>query len=107
MRRSILSACALPSAAQVHRLLLPPSAPRRVALASCQSAAVRDRAQVVRHRIPAGAEPRQRAACGGLYAMIPGVEQKLRVLAARIGAARRVTVMTGAGVSAASGVPTF
>ena len=39
--------------------------------------------------------------------MIPGVEQKLRVLAARIGAARRVTVMTGAGVSAASGVPTF
>jgi NAD-dependent deacetylase len=35
------------------------------------------------------------------------VEQQLRVLAERLRAARRVTVMTGAGVSAASGVPTF
>ena len=31
----------------------------------------------------------------------------MRDLAARIGAASRLTVMTGAGVSAASGVPTF
>jgi NAD-dependent deacetylase len=35
------------------------------------------------------------------------VEQALQTLAARIRAARRATVMTGAGVSAASGVPTF
>jgi NAD-dependent deacetylase len=35
------------------------------------------------------------------------VEQQLRELAARLRDARRVTVMTGAGVSAASGVPTF
>jgi NAD-dependent deacetylase len=39
--------------------------------------------------------------------MIAGVEAQLRALAARIRDARRVTVMTGAGVSAASGVPTF
>jgi NAD-dependent deacetylase len=39
--------------------------------------------------------------------MICGVEQQLRDLAERIGTALRVTVMTGAGVSAASGVPTF
>ena len=39
--------------------------------------------------------------------MIFDVEQRLRALAARLRAARRVTVMTGAGVSAASGVPTF
>ncbi len=39
--------------------------------------------------------------------MIRAVEQKLPGLAARLRAARRVTVMTGAGVSAASGVPTF
>ncbi|PYR72670.1 MAG: NAD-dependent deacylase [Acidobacteria bacterium] len=35
------------------------------------------------------------------------MEQRLHELAARIRDARRVTVMTGAGVSAASGVPTF
>jgi NAD-dependent SIR2 family protein deacetylase len=35
------------------------------------------------------------------------VEQQLRELAARLRDARRVTVMTGAGVSAASGVPTL
>jgi len=35
------------------------------------------------------------------------MEQQLRVLASRVRAARSVTVMTGAGVSAASGVPTF
>jgi len=35
------------------------------------------------------------------------VETELRALAARIAAASRLTVMTGAGVSAASGVPTF
>ena len=39
--------------------------------------------------------------------MIFGVEQQLRDLAARIRAAQRITVMTGAGISAASGVPTF
>jgi NAD-dependent deacetylase len=39
--------------------------------------------------------------------MICGVEQQLRDLAERIGPALRVTVMTGAGVSAASGIPTF
>jgi NAD-dependent deacetylase len=39
--------------------------------------------------------------------MILRVEQALRELASRIRGARRVTVMTGAGVSAASGVPTF
>lgn len=39
--------------------------------------------------------------------MICGVEQQLRALAERIGPALRVTVMTGAGVSAASGIPTF
>ena len=39
--------------------------------------------------------------------MISVVEAALRALAARIRDARRVTVMTGAGVSAASGVPTF
>ena len=39
--------------------------------------------------------------------MISGVEQQLRALAERIGPALRVTVMTGAGVSAASGIPTF
>ena len=39
--------------------------------------------------------------------MIFGVEQGLAALAARLRTARRVTVMTGAGVSAASGVPTF
>ena len=39
--------------------------------------------------------------------MMCGVEQQLRALAERIGPALRVTVMTGAGVSAASGVPTF
>jgi NAD-dependent deacetylase len=39
--------------------------------------------------------------------MIFGVEQRLPALAARIRAARHVTVMTGAGISAASGVPTF
>jgi NAD-dependent deacetylase len=39
--------------------------------------------------------------------MIRSVEQRLRDLAARLRGARRVTVMTGAGVSAASGVPTF
>jgi len=39
--------------------------------------------------------------------MIFDVEQGLPALAARLRAARRVTVMTGAGVSAASGVPTF
>jgi NAD-dependent deacetylase len=39
--------------------------------------------------------------------MICGVEQQLRALAARIGASLRVTVLTGAGVSAASGIPTF
>jgi len=42
-----------------------------------------------------------------LYAIILRVEQRLHELAARIRDARRVTVMTGAGVSAASGVPTF
>lgn len=35
------------------------------------------------------------------------MEQQLRALASRVRAARAVTVMTGAGVSAASGVPTF
>ena len=35
------------------------------------------------------------------------MEQDLRTLASRLRAARTVTVMTGAGVSAASGVPTF
>jgi NAD-dependent deacetylase len=39
--------------------------------------------------------------------MISGMEQQLRPLVARLRAARAVTVMTGAGVSAASGVPTF
>src|SRR5258705_1623702 len=39
--------------------------------------------------------------------MIFDVEQGLAALAARLRAAERVTVMTGAGVSAASGVPTF
>jgi NAD-dependent deacetylase len=39
--------------------------------------------------------------------MIPDMEQQLRVLASRLRTARAVTVMTGAGVSAASGVPTF
>ena len=39
--------------------------------------------------------------------MICGVEQQLRALAERIAPALRVTVMTGAGVSAASGIPTF
>jgi len=39
--------------------------------------------------------------------MISGMEQQLRALAMRLRAARAVTVMTGAGVSAASGVPTF
>jgi NAD-dependent deacetylase len=34
-------------------------------------------------------------------------DDSLDVLAARLGAARRVTILTGAGVSAASGVPTF
>lgn len=42
-----------------------------------------------------------------MYAIILRVEQRLHELAARIRDARRVTVMTGAGVSAASGVPTF
>jgi NAD-dependent deacetylase len=35
------------------------------------------------------------------------MEQQLRALASRMRDARRVTVLTGAGVSAASGVPTF
>ena len=35
------------------------------------------------------------------------MEQQLRALASRVRAARAVTVITGAGVSAASGVPTF
>ena len=35
------------------------------------------------------------------------MQQELRTLASRLRAARTVTVMTGAGVSAASGVPTF
>src|SRR6185503_15018011 len=35
------------------------------------------------------------------------MEQQLRELASRVRDARSVTVMTGAGVSAASGVPTF
>jgi NAD-dependent deacetylase len=35
------------------------------------------------------------------------MEQQLRALASHLRAARRVTVITGAGVSAASGVPTF
>ena len=39
--------------------------------------------------------------------MISGVDQQVRALAERLRAARLVTVMTGAGVSAASGVPTF
>lgn len=39
--------------------------------------------------------------------MICMVEAELRALASRIRDARHVTVMTGAGVSAASGVPTF
>ena len=39
--------------------------------------------------------------------MISAVEQDLLELARRIRGARRLTVMTGAGVSAASGVPTF
>jgi NAD-dependent protein deacetylase/lipoamidase len=39
--------------------------------------------------------------------MISGMEQQLRALASRVRAARAITVMTGAGVSAASGVPTF
>jgi NAD-dependent deacetylase len=39
--------------------------------------------------------------------MISGMEQQLRALSSRVRAARAVTVMTGAGVSAASGVPTF
>ena len=39
--------------------------------------------------------------------MIFRVDQRLPALAARLRTARRVTVMTGAGVSAASGVPTF
>jgi len=39
--------------------------------------------------------------------MILRVQQPLTQLAARLRAARRITVMTGAGVSAASGVPTF
>src|SRR5258705_54238 len=50
---------------------------------------------------------RQTAACHRLYAMIFRVDQRLPALAVRLRAARRVTVMTGAGVSAASGVPTF
>ena len=39
--------------------------------------------------------------------MILRVQQPLTELAARLRAAKRITVMTGAGVSAASGVPTF
>jgi NAD-dependent deacetylase len=39
--------------------------------------------------------------------MISCMEQQVRALASRLRAARTVTVMTGAGVSAASGVPTF
>ena len=39
--------------------------------------------------------------------MMTAVDEQLRALAARIRDARRVTIMTGAGVSAASGVPTF
>lgn len=39
--------------------------------------------------------------------MISGMEQQVRALASRLRVARAVTVMTGAGVSAASGVPTF
>jgi NAD-dependent protein deacetylase/lipoamidase len=39
--------------------------------------------------------------------MISAMEQPLRALASRVRAARAVTVMTGAGISAASGVPTF
>jgi NAD-dependent deacetylase len=39
--------------------------------------------------------------------MISGMEQQLCALATRLRAAQTVTVMTGAGVSAASGVPTF
>jgi NAD-dependent deacetylase len=39
--------------------------------------------------------------------MISDMEQQARALASRLRDARTVTVMTGAGVSAASGVPTF
>jgi len=39
--------------------------------------------------------------------MISDMEQQARALASRLRDARAVTVMTGAGVSAASGVPTF
>jgi len=39
--------------------------------------------------------------------MISGMEHQLRALASRVRSARSITVMTGAGVSAASGVPTF
>jgi NAD-dependent deacetylase len=39
--------------------------------------------------------------------MTPDVERSLEELAGRIRSAARVTVLTGAGVSAASGVPTF
>src|SRR4030095_14511964 len=39
--------------------------------------------------------------------MISGMEEQVGALASRLRAARAVTVMTGAGVSAASGVPTF
>ena len=39
--------------------------------------------------------------------MISSMEQQVRALTSRLRGARRVTVMTGAGVSAASGVPTF
>jgi NAD-dependent deacetylase len=39
--------------------------------------------------------------------MISNMDEQLRALASRVRAASSVTVMTGAGVSAASGVPTF
>src|SRR6187431_169207 len=85
----------------------PPSAPRQPAPEPSRRAASRDRERASRRRIRReGGEDRRRASIE-LYAMISSMEQQLRALASRVRAARAITVMTGAGVSAASGVPTF
>src|SRR5258705_943619 len=106
-RRAILGACAPPRATRRRHRRRRPYGRRRSGRAWCRRAAARDRGQAFRPRIPAAAARRQTAACRRLYAMIFRVDQRLPALAARLRAARRVTVMTGAGVSAASGVPTF
>src|SRR5262245_6605588 len=90
-----------------HRERPLPIAPRQPAPEPSPRAVSRAREQALRRRIRRAGLGDRRPPSFELYAMISGMEEQVRALASQLRAARAVTVMTGAGVSAASGVPTF